>query len=105
MVVTIIIALFTALVTGEVAVFQSVKDDVRAAETRISERMDRIGESIQASEAKLHGEIQASEARQNKRIDELKADLKQDNVELKADLKAMDNKLDRVLEALPAAKA
>ena len=38
MVVTII-ALFTALVTGEVAVFQSVKDDVRAAETRTSERI------------------------------------------------------------------
>ena len=39
----------------------------------------------------------SSEARQNQRIDELR----QDNGELKADLRVMDNKLDRVLEALP----
>ena len=68
-------------------------------------------------EAGLHEEIQASEARQNQRIDEVKAEIKdvgaeirdvkterkQDNGERKADMRAMDNKLDRVLEALPAA--
>ena len=65
-----------------------------------------LKEEIQASEARqnqqiveLKEEIQASEARQNQRIDELR----QDNAELKADLRVMDNKLDRVLEALLAA--
>ena len=41
-VVTIIIALLTALATSGVAVFQSVKGDIRAAETRVSERVDRV---------------------------------------------------------------
>ena len=130
LVATIIVALLTALVSGGVAMFQSVKDDLRsvrndivAAETRLDERIDRVsaridrvGTRIEASEVKLREEIQASEARQNKRIDEVKAEikdvrteikdvrteLKQDNAERKADRMAMNNKLDRVLEALPA---
>lgn len=114
--VTIIAALLTALVTGGVVAFQSLKGDIHASEARVSARIDRLAvrigtvetslrEEIQASEARqnqrileLKEEIQASEARQNQRIDELR----QDNAELKADLRVMDNKLDRVLEALPA---
>ena len=123
LVVTIIAALVTALVTGGSMAFQSLKGDIHASEARISARIDRLAvrvrtseaslhEEIQASETRLHEEIQASEARQNKRIDEVKAEirdvkteLKQDNAELKADVKAMDNKLDRVLEALVAGKS
>ena len=148
LVVTIIAALVTALVTGGSMAFQSLKGDIHASEARISARIDRLAvrvrtgeaslheeiqaseaslhEEIQASEARLHEEIQASEARQNKRIDEVKTEirdvkteirdvkteirdvkteLKQDNAELKADVKAMDNKMDRVLEALVAAKS
>ena len=123
LVVTIIAALVTALVTGGSMAFQSLKGDIHASEARISARIDRLAvrvrtgeaslhEEIQASEARLHEEIQVSEARQNKRIDEVKAEirdvkteLKEDNAELKADVKAMDNKLDRVLEALVAAKS
>ena len=111
-VVTIIIALLTALATSGVAVFQSVKGDIHAAETRVSERVDRVtaridrvNERIEASEVKLREEIQDSEARQNKRIDEVKTELKQDNAELKADIRAMDNKLDQVLEALLTARS
>ena len=118
-VVTIIIALLTALATSGVAVFQSVKGDIRAAETRVSERIDRVNERIEASEVKLREEIQDSEARQNKRIDEVKTEikdvrteikdvkteLKQDNAEFKADMRAMDNKLDQVLEALLTARS
>ena len=112
LVVTIIAALLTALVTGGSMAFQSLKGDIHASETRISARIDRLAVRVRTSEASLHEEIQASEARQNKRIDEVKAEirdvkteLKQDNAELKADVKAMDNKLDRVLEALVAAKS
>lgn len=66
--VTIIAALVTALVTGGSTAFQSLKGDIHASGARISA-------------------------------------LKQDNAELKADVKAMGNKLDRVLEALAAAKS
>ena len=121
--VTIIIALLTALVTGGVAVFQSVKGDINTAEARLHEE-------VRISEARLYKAIQASEARQNKRTDEVKeeikdlraeikdvrveikdlrTELKQDNAELraefKADMSAMDNKLDQVLEVLLTAKS
>ena len=163
LVVTIVIALFTTLVSGGVVMFQSLKGDIVASETRVSERIDRVGaridrlavsigtveaslreeirasearqnqqivelkeeirasearqseqivelkEEIRASEARqseqiveLKEEIQASEARQNKRIDELRQDNAELRAEFKADMRAMDNKLDRVLEALPA---
>lgn len=114
--VTIIAALLTALVTGGVVAFQSLKGDIHASEARVSARIDRLAVRIGTVEASLHEDIQAGEARQNQRILELKEDiqasearqnqrideLRQDNAELKADLGAMDNKLDRVLEALPA---
>ena len=125
--VTIIAALLTALVTGGVVAFQSLKGDIHASEARVSARIDRLAvrigtveaslhEDIRAVEANLHEDIQAGEARQNQRIVELKEEiqasearqnqrideLRQDNAELKADLGVMDNKLDRVLEALPA---
>ena len=112
LVVTIIAALVTALVTGGSMAFQSLKGDIHASEARISARIDRLAVRVRTGETRLHEEIQASEARQNKRIDEVKAEirdvkteLKQDNAELKADVKAMDNKLDRVLEALVAGKS
>ena len=106
-----------ALVTGGSVAFQSLKGDIHASEARISARIDRLAVRIGTVEAGLHEEIQASEARQSQRIDEVKAEikdvraeirdvkteLKQDNGERKADMRAMDNKLDRVLEALPAA--
>jgi len=82
-VVTIIIALATTLATGVMAEFRSVKTD------------------IQTSEARLREEIQASEARQNKRADELKTDIRAMNERLDA----MNERLGRVLETLPAAKA
>lgn len=154
--VTIIAALLTALVTGGVVAFQSLKGDIHASEARVSARIDRLAvrigtveaslrediravetnlrEEVKTVEASLHEDIQAGEARQNQRILELKEDiqasearqnqrivelkediqasearqnqrideLRQDNAELKADLRVMDNKLDRVLEALPA---
>ncbi len=165
--VTIIAALLTALVTGGVVAFQSLKGDIHASEARVSARIDRLAvrigtveaslheeirtvetslrediraveanlrEEIKTVEANLHEDIQAGEARQNQRIVELKEDiqaseakqnqrimelkediqasearqnqrideLREDNAELKADLGVMDNKLDRVLEALPA---
>lgn len=165
--VTIIAALLTALVTGGVVAFQSLKGDIHASEARVSARIDRLAvrigtveaslhkeirtveaslheeirtveaslrEDIRAVEANLHEDIQAGEARQNQRIVELKEEiqasearqnqrivelkeeiqasearqnqrideLRQDNAELKADLGVMDNKLDRVLKALPA---
>ena len=84
----------------------SLHEDIQASEARQNRRIVELKEEIQASEARqnqqiveLKEEIQASEARQNQRIDELR----QDNAELKADLRVMDNKLDRVLEALLAA--
>ena len=111
--VTIIIALLTALVTGGVAVFQSVKGDINTAEARLHEEVrisearlykeiqaseGRLHEEIQTSEARLHEEIhasearlseeiQASEARQNKRTDEVKEEIKDVRAEIK-DLRA-----------------
>ena len=157
LVVTIVAALLTALVTGGAVAFQSLKGDIHASEARVSARIDRLAvrigtveaslrediraveaslrEEIKTVEASLHEDIRASEARQNRRIVELKEEiqasearqnqqivelkeeiqasearqnqrideLRQDNAELKADLRVMDNKLDRVLEALLAA--
>ena len=68
-----------------------LKEEIRASEARQSEQIVELKE-----------EIQASEARQNKRIDELRQDNAELRAEFKADMRAMDNKLDRVLEALPA---
>ena len=122
LVVTIIVALFTAVVTGGVAMFQSVKGDlhsvkgdinsvkvdIRAVETRVGERIDRVSERIEASEArqtKRIDEVRAEVKEVRAEVKEVRAELKQDNAEIKADMKAMDNKLDRVLEAVLAAKA
>ena len=108
--VTIIISLLAALVTGAVAVFQSVKSDINAAENRVheeirssearqSKRTDELKADLKHDNADLKAElsskIDASEARQSKRTDELKADLKQDI----ADLKDVNSKLDLMLEA------
>ena len=95
--VTIIAALLTALVTGGSVTFQSLKGDIHASEARISARIDRLAVRIGTVEAILHEEIQAGEARQSQRIDEVKEEVKG----VKTELRAMDNKLDRVLEALP----
>ncbi|MCY4332714.1 MAG: hypothetical protein OXC96_09520 [Cyanobacteria bacterium MAG CAR1_bin_15] len=93
-VVTIIIAWATTLATGVMAEFRSVKTDIQTSEARLHEE-------IQTSEIRLREEIQASEARQNKRTDELKTDIRAMNERLDA----MNERLGRVLETLPAAKA
>ena len=107
------------IVASETRVSERI-DRVGARIDRVSARIDRLAVSIGTVEASLREEIRASEARQNQQIVELKEEirasearqnqrideLRQDNAELraefKADMRAMDNKLDRVLEALPA---
>ena len=57
-----------------------------------------------ASEARLQAEIKASEARQAKRTDELRDDMNRQMKELRADNRVLGEKIDRLLEALLAAK-
>ena len=115
----IITALVIALVSVGVAGFQSLKGDMRDMEARLSEeiiavetrltqkieavKMDaiatetRLSEDIVATETRLSTAIAASEARQRE-------DLKDFKAEIKADNRALNDKLDRVLESLPATR-
>ena len=145
---TVIISLVTALATGVVAEFQSVKGEIQASEARVTERIQatemriqaseaRVTERIQATEMRIQASearvteriqatemriqateariqasetrlieaLQASEARQNKRIDDLGAEMRQDGEAFKTEIKAMNDKLDRLLETLLAAKS
>ena len=80
--VTIIIGLLAALVAGGIAVFQSVKSDVNAAENRVHEEIRSSQGRQDKRMDELSNKIDASEVRQDKRMDELK----QDNADLKAEL-------------------
>ena len=82
----IITALMIALVSVGVAGFQSLKGDMRDMEVRLSTA------------------IAASEARQREGLKDFKQDLKDFKAEIKADNRSLNDKLDRVLENLPATK-
>lgn len=127
----IISALVIALVSVGVAGFQSLKGDARdmearlseaiiATETRLNEKIlateavltekieavkadvvateTRLNDKITATEARLSEAIAASEARQRQDLNDFKAEVKADN-------RALNEKLDRILERLPAPKA
>ena len=112
----VITALLIALISIGVAGFQSVKGDIRDTEIRLNQQIAAVKMDIVASEARLNqqvdvvkADIVASEARQRADMKDLKAELKADmkdlKVELKADNRALSNKLDRLLEALPAVRS
>ena len=93
----IITALMIALVSVGVAGFQSLKGDMRDMEARLSK-------DITAVETRLSEAIAASEARQREGLKDFKQDLKDFKAEVRADNRALNDKLDRVLESLPATK-
>ena len=93
----IITALVIALVSVGVAGFQSLKGDMRDMEARLSK-------DIIAVETRLSEAIAASEARQREGLKDFKQDLKDFKAEVRADNMALNDKLDRVLESLPATK-
>ena len=128
--VAIITALVIALVSVGVAGFQSLKGDMRDMEARLSEeiiavetrltqkieavKMDaiatetRLSEDIVATETRLSEDIVATETRLSTAIAASEArqreDLKDFKAEIKADNRALNDKLDRVLESLPATR-
>ena len=113
-VVTFISALLVALVTVGMMAFQSLKGDLRDVDANLRQTITvtdiRLREAIAATDARLREAIAASEARLRDEMKEFKADvkadmkdLKTDMKELKADNRALNEKLDRVLERLPAA--
>ena len=91
--VTIIVALVAALTSGGVTAFQSLKGDINS-----------LKGDINSTEARLTETIRLSEMRQDRRLAEVRAELKEVRTELKEDIRAMDDKLDRVLESLLAAR-
>ena len=127
----IISALVIALITVGVAGFQSIKGDARdmetrlskaiitteirldekitAVETRLNEKIDAVRTDLVATETRLNDKIDAVETRLNNKIDASEARQRQDlndfKAEVKADNRAMNEKLDRILERLPAPKA
>ena len=125
----IITALVIALVSIGVAGFQSLKGDMRdlkgdmrdmevrlseniiAVETRLTQKIEEVRMDAIATETRLSEALAASEARQQEGLKDFKQDLrdfKQDlkdfKAEVRADNRALNDKLDRVLESLPAAK-
>ena len=104
----IITALMIALVSVGVAGFQSLKGDMRDMEARLSKDITavetRLSKDIIAVETRLSEAIAASEARQREGLKDFKQDLKDFKAEVRADNRALNDKLDRVLESLPATK-
>ena len=70
------------MVTGLLGGLWLLMTTFRSLETRLNQRISEIKEDVRASEARQMEELRG----------------------VKAELKAMGNKLDRVLESLPAAK-
>ena len=108
----IITALVIALVSVGVAGFQSLKGDMRDMETRLTK-------AIAASEARQREDLKDFKAETKESLKdfkaetkenlkdfkvEIKADLNNFKAEIKADNRALNDKLDRVLESLPATK-
>ena len=118
----IITALVIALVSVGVAGFQSLKGDMRDLkgdmrdmEVRLTQKIEevkmdaiatetRLSENIIAVETRLSEALAASEARQQEGLKDFKQDLRDFKAEVRADNRALNDKLDRVLESLPAAK-
>ena len=111
----IITALVIALVSVGVAGFQSLKGDMRDLkgdmrdmEVRLSENIiaveTRLSKAIVTTETRLSADIAASEARQQEGLKDFKQDLRDFKAEVRADNRALNDKLDRVLENLPATK-
>ena len=122
----IITALVIALVSVGVAGFQSLKGDMRdmearlstdiiavetrlskaivATETRLTQKIEEVKMDAIATETRLSEALAASEARQQEGLKDFKQDLKDFKAEVRADNRALNDKLDRVLESLPAAK-
>ena len=101
---TVEVRLHEEIQAGEARQSQQVvelKEEIQVSEVRQNQRIDELRQDNAEFKQELKEEVQASEARQNQRIDEAQEEVKG----VKTELRAMDNKLDRVLEALLAAKA
>ena len=96
-VVTIISALLVALVTVGMMAFQSLKGDLRDVDANLRQ-------TITATDIRLREAIAASETRLRDEMTEFKAEVRAGMKDLKADNRALNEKLDRVLERLPAAE-
>ena len=93
----IISTLLLSLVTVGVVAFQSLKGDLRDVDANLRE-------TITATDVRLREAIAASETRLRDEMKEFKAEVRAGMKDLKADNRALNEKLDRVLERLPAAE-
>ena len=108
----IISTLLLSLVTVGVVAFQSLKGDLRDVDANLRETITatdiRLREAIAASETRLRDEMREFKAEVRAGMKDLKAEIKADmkdfKAEVKADNRALNEKLDRVLERLPAAE-
>ena len=111
-VVTIISALLVALVTVGMMAFQSLKGDLRDVDANLRETITatdiRLREAIIATDARLRETIAATDIRLREAIaaseTRLRDEMREFKAEVKADNGALNEKLDRVLERLPAAE-
>ena len=82
--------------------FGVVRSDLKAMETRLREDLkaseERQQEALKASEARQQEALKAMEARQREELREMRAEQRADN-------KALNEKLDRFVESMMAAKA
>ena len=92
-----IIATDTRLREAIAATDANLKETIIATDTRLRE-------AIAASETRLRDEMKEFKAEVRADMKDLKADMKDFKTEVKADNRALNEKLDRVLERLPAAE-
>ena len=129
--VTIIVSLIAALTMAGVTVFQSLNEDINSSEARLLEavKLAEIRQETRLNEVKTELKEDIAELRKGFKEDiveirkdfkediaglrkdfkedivEIRKDFKEDIAELKVDSRAMNEKLDRVLEALLAAQS
>ena len=91
------------------ATCQFLKSEINGSETRLREEVKaseaRQREEMKASEARQREEMKASEARQREEMKASEARQREALLEVKEELKGLGDKLDRVVESLPAARA
>ena len=78
--------------------------EIKASEARQAKRTDELRADMNRQMGDLMDELKASEARQAKRTDELRADMNRQMGDLRADNRSLGEKMDRMLDALLAAR-
>ena len=78
--------------------------EIKASEARQAERTDKLMHELKASEARQAKRTDELRADMNRQMDDLKIDMNRQMGDLRADNRSLGEKMDRMLDALLAAR-